>query len=103
MKSPSPGSLEISETPADATHPLALSVINDGSTYTARVRNARTMTKRQYRQYLLGLVNAQARKERIEMYVLYKPKDVDRAVNDVEDHMARHMIDLDMHRETIAG
>lgn len=52
-----------------AQHGLALAVINTGSHYKARCKNYREMTPRHYRTYILGLVTAEARKQRIEFGV----------------------------------
>ncbi len=75
------------------THMLALSVINDGSHYTARVENRKRMTKRDYRAYLLGLVNAKAKEERIKFSVFYKPRDIDNALSDLIVHQDHHADD----------
>lgn len=70
---------------------LALSVINTGAHYDARCKNYREMTARHYRTYILNLVTAEARKQRIEFRVKSTSADINQAVADVLDHMDAHM------------
>jgi hypothetical protein len=78
------------------TSDLALCVINDGATYQQRLDNCRSMTKRHFRAYVLTLVTAQARKQRIQFGVpKHKPGDIERGVAEVVDHMERHVAEYD--------
>lgn len=78
-----------------AEHNLALSVINDGTHYTKRCENYRAMTHRHYRTYILGLVAAEARKQRIQMSVKSSSSDINVAVDEVLDHMQAHMHEME--------
>jgi hypothetical protein len=75
-------------------HPLALAVYNDGAHYNTRVSRGQSDTRRHYRAYLLGLVNAEATKQRREFNMRFKPADIDIAVQDLLEMMERHVAEI---------
>lgn len=80
----------------DETHPLALSVINDGKTYAERCTKHRLMKSSQYAGYIKALVAKQAHFERVHFNTRHKPADIERAAHDVVDHMNRHMSEMEV-------
>lgn len=76
------------------TSGLALSVINTSSHYAARCKNYREMTARHYRTYILGLVNTEAHQQRTQFGIRPKSADINRAVEEVLDHMQTHMAEM---------
>jgi hypothetical protein len=79
------------------TSDLALCVINDGASCQKRLDNCRTMTKRHYRAFVLTLITAEVRRQRIQFGVpQHKHGDIERAVSEVIDHMERHVAEFDL-------
>ena len=77
-------------------HPLALAVYNDSSHYNDRVRLCEARTNRDYRAYLLKLVNIQVASERREHGTRYKQSDVDTSVSELHKAMSEHVQELFM-------
>lgn len=75
-------------------HDLALSAANDGKTYNARVAFAKSMTDRQYRNYLLSLINEQARAHRRQFGQRFKPEEIPLATQELYDYMRSHVLEL---------
>lgn len=77
-------------------HPLALAVYNDSSHYNDRVRLCEARTNRDYRAYLLKLVNMQVVSERRAHGTRYKQSDVDISVSELHKAMSEHVQELFM-------
>lgn len=80
----------------DETHPLALSVINDGKTYAERCAKHKTMKSSQYAGYIKALVAKQAHLEHVRFGSRHKPADIEHAAHDVVEHMNRHMSEMEV-------
>lgn len=77
-------------------HPLALAIYNDSSNYDERVRLCEARTNRDYRAYLLKLVNMQVASERRAYGTRYKQSDVDISVSELHKAMSEHVQELFM-------
>ena len=76
-------------------YPLALSVINDSSTYPARRDAARRhlegiTDREQFRRDIRAIVNDKARQERASFGVKIKPADITAQALDVAEHAMNH-------------
>lgn len=75
-------------------YPLALSVINDSASYSARRHAARRFLQcgdlEQYRRDIRAVTNEAARRERASFGVKIKPADVTAQAREVADYMLRH-------------